>query len=1348
MPSASLFSKTASAAVIVALITTMSSVAQDIQWTTLDSDPEGLVLEIEAKWPIPLQTIVDSTAITIFDLAAARALSLGVPETSETLDLPSLEHPDVTILAAEYSDLRLPTRSDTSTWFQSVTGPIVYAEDLGMSRKRPVISVTSRLLAYDTSSGTVRRYRRLRIAVRYRGGAPKLNERVANNPHLGITESALADGAVFKIPVSAEGVYVIDRSFLSNVEGLDISPDAIDPDDIRIFGNGGRPLPARNDAPRPADLVENAVHRVGGGDGRFDEGDRILFYAKGPTGWTFNAQTDEWEHYVHPFSNVNYYFLKIESTNEPESIDESTYPNYGDAESISKATGRYVRDFDEFMWSRENPTGHTWVSQTIRTGSTRDLISALTLHGYDGSQIDVRARVAIASNPAATLLFEADGEFLAEERARGTVSPATESPAARPSTASFTYPLPAGEPLSLSMRLDPATEGAHEAAADWIRIFYPMSLTAQADMLHFTTPPGRAGRFEILLSGFTAAPYVWDVTDPTDVRDVAVRAEGSSTYKIQVEAGDPARPRELRAFVAETARPLPVDAARRIPNQNLHGTTTYPEFVIVTPDEFIGPAEELAEHRRQEGLQVLVADIREIYNEFSGGLHDVRGLRDYLKFLYDRAPSETARLRYVLLFGDGHVNYRNLGLDTQQATLQNWIPPYETEESLHPVTSYTSDDYFGLLDDNEGDWHWPGCYACRGAERVDLGIGRFPVQTVEEARAVVAKIKHYENPSTYGPWRSRYLFVADDGYNGLSGSLEGEPDLHTQNSDVVAQLVGQVQPRLNLKKIYGISYVRDFRNGWRLPGVERDVKSALNDGVLIMNYSGHGGESGLAQEEIFTRSDAEALQNIDRLPLFITATCSFGWWDLGREQSGAEVLLLNPNGGAVALMTTVRLVHTSRTITTLNVGLNRALNAALFEPDADGLPPRLGEVLRRTKNVPVGLEGNNRKFSLLGDPTLRIGLPSRHAVIEAVNESPLSARPQLRALEEITLQGAVRDRRDQVDPEFNGNLHVSVFDAQRRVQLDEDDVSAMPQNYYMVREDVIWRGTVPVRAGRFDAAFIIPKDISYSNESGRISLYAHSSTDHAAGATEDVTVGGTAENPPTETIGPEIELFLNDTTFVSGGLTAATPKLLIKLADDSGINSAGAGVGHETLLVVDHDEQNAVDVGSKFESDPASYKRGRITYSFEDYPVDLDDGPHTLSVRAWDILNNSTTESLDFFVAADDGLVLRNVFNYPNPTSGFTRFVFEHNQPPGTAADVQVRIYTLAGRPIRTIETDEAVPSGILPTGPVQIPWNGRDEDFNAPASGIYLYKLRVTVDGADGERYVSERIEKLAVIR
>lgn len=1314
---------------------------------TLQEERDGRALyEVTASWPQPLRTALDARGAQTLDLEAARAASHGLGEIGEQVLLPALALPQVQVVASDYDEVPLSAGTDAEV-AEALSRAAAEVVGLGVFRKKPSATLVARLVTYDAERQMLRRYRRMVVAVTYPRAAQALKVTSATtNPHLQVERSVLADGEVFKIPVASDGVYRIDRAFLAGLPGLR-SPDTIDPNTVAVFTNGGRPLPALNSAPRPADLIETPVLAQGGGDGSFGGSDAVLFYAKGPSGWQYDAE-DGWQHYVHPFDTTNYVFIKIGDAASAK-VAQASFPGFSDASVREQVEARFFRDFDEFMWSREAGTGHTWVSNRIFGGGSRTFLENLVLPGLQGGTVRYVTRPAVGANPRAALQFSSNGALLHTE-ALPSASNSSEQPVARSAVVTFTQDVQAGQALSLTMALENQINNP-AAVLDWVRVFYPRALTAENNVLPFATPGGEAGRFEFVLRGFSQPPQVWDVTSPGMVQALGVQASGNA-YRVQVEVTDPAQPRELIAFASGAVRSLNAgtlcdsdeEASCRVPTQNLHGIAGAPEFVIVTPPIFREQADELADMRRQDGLSVEVVPVAQIYNEFSGGQVDPRGIRDFFRFLYDQGPDDEPTFRYALLLGDGHFNYRNLG--GEAPVLKNWIPPFETEESFDPERSYTSDDYFGLLDEDEGVWPFTRyTFGDARDEQVDIGIGRFPVQTVRDAQTMLEKIKHYEDPATFGPWRQRYLFLADDGYNGLAAELENTPDLHTQNTDVVAERIGEVAPAINQVKVYGVSYERVFLGAsHKLPGAKNDLLRGIREGALVVNYSGHGGEFGLAQEELFTDVDAQNLTNFDKLPVFITATCSFGRWDLMEAQSGAEELLLNERGGGIALLTTVRTVYTrGGTTNTLNVGLNYELNEQLFERDAEGLPRRLGEALLQTKNVRVGYEGNNRKFNLLGDPTMRLGTPPHDAVITSVNGVPLDEQTgQIKALDTITIQGEVQSADGQRDPSFSGTANLAVYDAQRQIAIPEDYVDLFTSRpYYVVREDLLWRGQADVNAGRFEATFVVPKDISYSNLPGRISAYATNGESHAGGHTENVIVGGTADNPPNDNEGPEIELFVDGEAFASGGLTSQRPQVLVKLFDESGINTVGAGVGHEMLLVIDNDEQNAINIGNLYESDANSFRSGRVAYTFEE---DLGEGPHTLSVRAWDVLNNSGTAEVDLLVANAAELRLANVFNYPNPTTGPTRFVFEHNQPLGSVADVQVRIYTLSGRPVVTLEQDAIVLSG----GPEQVVWDGLDDDFDRLAPGVYLYKVRVEVEGTDGARHVSEQLEKLAIVR
>ncbi|HEY5565352.1 MAG TPA: type IX secretion system sortase PorU, partial [Rhodothermia bacterium] len=767
----------------------------------------------------------------------------------------------------------------------------------------------------------------------------------------------------------------------------------------------------------------------------------------------------------------------------------------------------------------------------------------------------------------------------------------------------------------------------------------------------------------------------------------------------------------------------------------------YPEFAIVTAADMLPVAQELAAIREAEGISVVVLDIEKVYNEFSGGVPDMRAPRDYFKFLYERGLAEGRLFRYALLLGDGHFDYRGITDDADSPLNRNVIFPYQTDNTLVKGSSYTSDDYFGLLDENEGIWTWTG-ESGTTFERVDIGIGRWPVETTDEARHILEKIKRYESPETQGAWRTRYTFVADDGPAGSSD----DKDLHTQNADVVAEALVEQFPEINARKIYAISYPTvTTSNGRRIPDAHRDILTTLDDGTLVWNYSGHGGISGLADERIFTLEDIEQMDNGDRMSVFITATCTFGRFDTDREKSGAELLLLREVGGSVALFTTVRIVVTWSNPNTYNLALNLELNRHLVRRDEFGRGLRLGDVMRITKNSAAGLQSNNRKFNLLGDPTMRLGLPNREVRVVSVNGIPVTDTTSvaLKALDRVSLEGEVATASGR-DQSYNGTVDITVFDAKRNVEIAPADRRHIPSGSYTVQNDLIYRGQARVVTGSFQATFVVPKDISFSDLPGRISMYASSEIGDGFGATERVDVGGTADNPVVDNEGPAIELFLNDTTFVSGGLTHPEPLLLVKFRDETGINTVGTGVGHEMLLVIDEDEQNAIEIGDRFEAELGSFQSGSLTYRLPTQAI----GDHTLRVKAWDVANNSATSVLDYIVAPTEALALQNVFNYPNPMARSTRFVFEHNQPAGTPARVQLRLYSVSGRVLSVLDESETLPSGVLPGGPVQIPWDGRDDDLDELATGVYLYQLKVTVDLPSGDEDSVEHIGKLAVLR
>ncbi|MEM1057193.1 MAG: type IX secretion system sortase PorU [Bacteroidota bacterium] len=1285
----------------------------------LEETPGAVTYEITARWS---RAITEAGTPESADALATRLVGNEATATA-LVPLGARVPPRVEVLSVDTEDARVPGAERVVEAFE---GPLAEVVAVGTRRKQPVGSLRVRLLRVE--GDRVTRVRRAIVRVNrmapQTGVARKLG---GGSSHLGVTRSTLAEGRWFKLPVPETGVYRVDRTL---IEALGLDPATVDPARVAAYHNGGAPLPELGGTPRPADLVETPSLVIGGGDGRFDEGDAVLLYAEGPQTWAWDTgfasdpDDDAWSHTLNPFARETAVFLRVDAAS-PMRVGPATFPGWSDAQVLTSVTGRIVAERDLANLEREGSgSGLHWLGEEL-TRTSAGVTVLDTIPPNLASEVRYRAQVAARANPSISISISKGGQTLDTVTPPGVQFGSATGYLARIRTAEATIPVQGS--LALTVRA-PSAPGNATAWLDWAEATFQRAPRATNGVAAFPTPGGLRGRFEVALEGFAAAPEVWDVTTPGEVARLGVQADGGR-YRVQVEAIETEREiiafdpgASLRTFAGGTP----------VANQNLHGLTSFPDYIVITPEVLAPAAERLAAHREADGLETLVVTVDQITNEFGGGIPDMRAIRDFMKFLYDRADTEARLPQHLLLFGDGHYDYR--GIKNGPPSL---VPTYQTDEMLWRERSYTSDDYFALLDDDEGAWVWSGSASTSSFERVDLGVGRLPITTLEEAETMVDKIIGYENTETFGDWRSRFTFLADDQY---PNSFDN--DLHVQNADAVAVRIPD-STGVIVQKIYMPSYPEvTGATGRRRPGATEASRRAIEEGTLVWNYMGHGGPEGLADEQLFTASVVDGLSNAEKLPIFVTATCSFGKYDQVDSQSLAEETLLREGGGAVAMFTTVRVVVTFISTESLNLGLNIQLTRAMLERDAEGRPRRLGDILADAKNTDVGAELNNRKFNLLGDPAMRIGLPERRVLITHINGVPLpaGAAPELRAFETARVQGQVLRFDGTPDAAFEGEVALNVFDAERDVQLP---VRVNTPGFYTVQTDPIYAGRASVRSGAFDATFLVPQDVSYSGQAARITTYAlgddGSGLTDGLGQSREALVSQTAGARPNDPEGPEIRLFLDDTTFVSGGIARPDPTLIARLRDPSGINTVGAGVGHELLLTIDGDPTRAVDVGRSYEGDLDDFTSGTVRFPL---PT-LAPGPHSLTLTAWDGANNASTEVLEFVVTEDTDLLVENAYPYPNPTPGRSTFFFEHNQAPGTPARVQLRIYSLAGRPVRTMEMD-----GPLTGGLVRLDWDGLDDDADPLASGIYLYRLRVEVDGDDGARRVAERRDKLAVIR
>jgi hypothetical protein len=1119
-------------------------------------------------------------------------------------------------------------------------------------------------------------------------------------------QSVLSEGQIFKIAVEQDGIYKMDYAFLADELGVPV--ESIDPRNIQLFGNGGGMLPEQVIAERYDDLVENAILVSGELDGSFDNGDFILFHGQGPGKWTYNEGEGEFDYQMNVYDTRNYYFLRVGveagrriSTQESVSgvYTSTTFNDYSRFEEdqtnllheydLAQGSGRqwfgdYYKNQRSFTYNDIFDFKNIINSEPVKI---RSRFAARTDNASTKFQITIDQQTMVSTNFGTTNLTNPNAEF-ARDRTINTEFTA--------SAESF--------PVTVEY---PSTGGNSEGWLDYIQFNVRRELKMAGNTLRFRdveTMNYSASTF--VLENVGNGTTIWDITDPLVPRDQEYSNNGNN---ISFGAFTANQIREFIAFNSQS--PQQPIAVGNVSNQNYHGIDQV-DMVIIYHEDLKSEAERLADHRSQhDGLDIALVRIDLLFNEFSSGRKDATAIRDFAKMLYER----TDRFRYLLLFGDGSYDHRNINSQGN-----NYVLTYQTNESLDPIFAFPSDDYFGLLDDLEG--------TLNSTDALDIAIGRIPVQNPEEATDVVDKIINYDTSSdALGDWRNRVVFVGDDEDNGI----------HTSDADNIADDVSERYPNLNVDKIYVDAYNQiPTPGGERVPSATEALNNNMFKGVLAVTYLGHGGSKGWAQERILQIPDITSWTNFDKLPIYITATCTFSGYDDAGFTTAGELVLLNKRGGAIALYTTTRAVYAST-----NEKLTRAACDTLFAPvNFKGQP--LGEALRAAKNKTNG-GTNSRKFVLLGDPSMRLAIPQYQIVTTKINGIDLQAgQPDtIRALQKVTVEGEVRSETGNLLTDFNGTLFPTIFD--KEITLKTLGQDGTPIREYALQKNTLFKGRATVTNGKFQFTFVVPKDINFNFGNGKISYYAENGANDAAGNFDGLIIGGTDADALADDQGPKVEVFMNSEDFVFGGITSPSPTLLVQLEDDNGINVVGNSIGHDLTAVLDANTQSTYLLNDFYESELDNYTRGEVRYPLSE----LADGRHTMRVKAWDVANNSAEGYTEFVVASTDKVALEHVLNYPNPFIDATCFQFEHNME-NQEFDVRVQIYTVSGRLVKTIEERIFPTSSRLSLGDC-IEWDGKD-DFGDPlARGVYLYKVLVQTTNTGSSTLNGEsEFEKLVILR
>lgn len=1261
-------------------------------------------LEFTLQWmPGPISETDESGLHTIeiwrFDGAVYDGRHPSLPYFFHRMPLDRYGQLEVSITGAEYEPFSKTASPDDA----EIGDRIRIASEVTRERDQ-YFGVVQFIPIRQTGPGTYERLVRFTLEINLQPQAPPVSAQRGGDPTF---TSVLSEGDIYKLAIPQAGVYKIDYNFL--VSQLEIAPSSIDPRKIQIYGNGGGLLPEPVSSPRYDDLVENAIFVAGEADGSFDQQDYILFYAEGPGKWSLNETSGSFQFEMNVYDNRNYYFLKIGNQNglrtgPPQASVAGTY--------TADAFDDYLRLEDEKVnlldrYDLAQGSGRQWFGDYFK--NQRVFSYNFDLTNLDATeQVNLRVRfVGRANAPTNFRVVAGNNPEITSPNIPSTVltNPNTNYGFASELTGSLNA-VPGS--FSVSVNYPDRAGVISEGWLDFIQLNFRRKLQYTGAPLFFrdlrsTDHAATTFRIGNASGNFT----VWDVTDP--LRPVAIQGELNGqiyTFGVATE-----QLREFVAFQAEGALPAP-ESGVPVSNQNLHGMTGA-DMVILYHSSLKEEAQRLANHRAShDGLQVSLVEIGQLYNEFSSGRQDAVAIRDFCKMLYDRDQ----RFRYLLLFGDGSFDHRNLGGEGNQL-----IVTYQTNESIHPIFAYPSDDFFGLLSDGEG--------AINTNDDMEIAIGRLPVRDLAEARAVVDKIVNYDtNPATFGDWRNRIVFVADD----------EDFDTHRRDADSIAVDVEASFPVLNIDKIYLDAFNQIATpGGKRAPSATEALNNNLFRGALAVTYLGHGGAKGWAQERVLQIPDIVSWENFHKLPLFITATCSFSGYDDPGFTTAGELVLLNAKGGGIALFTTVRAVYAST-----NETLTRAVSEEMFIPE-NGKGRAIGEILRMAKNKAGGKE-NSRKFTLLGDPSMRLALPQYTVATTQINSKDVNTgEPDtIRALQKVTIAGEVRGSNGELLDNFNGLLFPTIFDkALEYKTLGQDGT---PVRTYSLRKNVLFKGRASVQNGKFQFTFVVPKDINFQFGNGKISYYAENGQLlDAAGEFRNLIIGGTDPNAATDDQGPMVDVFMNSTDFVFGGMTGPNPILLVQLQDDLGINVVGNSIGHDLTGILDENTQKTILLNDFYEAKLDDYTRGEVRFPFSS----LEEGRHSIRIKAWDVANNSAEGYTEFVVASSSEVALKHVLNYPNPFVNSTCFQFEHNLE-NQEMDVQVGIYTVSGRLVKTIEQRIFSEGSRLSLGDC-IQWDGKD-DFGDPlAKGVYLYKIRVqAANTGDAKLNGESEFQKLVILR
>ena len=1110
------------------------------------------------------------------------------------------------------------------------------------------------------------------------------------------SQSVLRNHTWYRLAVTQEGAYQLDYATLQRM-GVDV--DGLNPDKIRLFGNPSGALPEKNSFSRPDDLTEMALCVTGADDGSFDEGDQVLFYGQEPTRWVMLDEGNKtYRRERNYYSDTTYYYLCVDSGVDGLRVGEKATPSVENATTI-------ITEFPDYLWHEEEEfspysLGQNWFGETVSAENKELALPFVFPNLVKSKALRVNAQV-FGRTKNANMYYNA---WVNDNHVASNVSilKIGDNKYALPSA--FDKQVLSGND-TLLFRLCCDADAKTFLYLDFVEIYGWRQLKRTKDNFLFRLMPSQfgEGKSAVWVQNVSTDFSLWEVTSPLrPVVQKSVMSGGNLVFATDERS-------EKRYVLFTPSKAYRISGWKALPNQNLHAITEADNIIIAAPS-FLEQAQRLADyHDVKDGLNCVVVDVTQIYNEFSTGTPDPSGIRDFVRMVYLRS---SGRLKYLTLFGRASFDFRNLN-----GYGGDFVPTYETFDEPYWELSFASDDYFALMDANEGA-------NCAG--RVDIGVGRIPVSTVEEAESMLRKIRQYdEMTSSHGEWKADMLFLADD--------EKLEYVNYTENHNA---MLDTICPELTAKKIYCGAYtVESTSSGNVIPGAKADLMQAFDDGMLVMFYNGHGGVKGLTGDGVFTNSDINALNNYDRMPFVYTATCEFAKFDNPLLSSAGEQLVLNPHGGSVALFSACRPTYGPQ-----NNRQTQALLATLFQREADGKGQRFGDIICQAKSNLLNFNNQtnptdnvNIRFVFLGDPVVRFPMPQKSIAVTKINGSAAGIDDdiELHAMSMVTLEGEVRNADGTLDSGFNGTLWARFYDQKSKVVVKfTGNNSNSPRTIYY-HKDVLYQGQVSVNGGKFNIAFQVPKDIKSGEGAPRFSFYAYDTQRvvDAMGKFDELLLGGTDPAMQPDDEGPKISFYWNSPDFENGQTVERQGVLYADLYDAQGIYHYGYSLGRDIVISSNLAACSHMVLNDRYEPVLNDYRRGRVVLPLSN----LTPGTYEFNLKVWDTQDNASEAILWFVV--DEDIFLSQVHNYPNPFGDETRFTLKHDGEDGDF-DVNIEIFDIMGRPVQYIYKKVSASGGVIEP----VLWDGCGYSGSPLRSGVYLYRLTLT-DETGYHRTVSQRM-------